>query len=98
MFVSHLVVSLFHSPNVFLFFLLTMKTNTDHFSSLYYRVRGARSKDLLDGTTLPYDVTDLLNTAFRHWEKNDDETSAFYILELCEAVSRHITDSGNTEK
>ena len=69
-----------------------MKTNTDHFANLYYKPRAQKSrvKALLNGTHLPEDVSDLLHIAFEHFWKNDDEAAAFYLIEMCEAVQRHL--------
>jgi hypothetical protein len=71
-----------------------MKTNTDHYSNLYYNPRGQKSKvkTLLAGNCLPDDLADLLRTAFEHYWKNDDETAAFYIIEICEAVNRYLAE------
>lgn len=71
-----------------------MKTNTDGYSSLYYKPRApkVRAKALLDGSKLPYDVMDLVSTIYGHILENNDEVAAFYILELCEAVNRHLAD------
>lgn len=71
-----------------------MKTNTDHFANLYYKPRAQKSrvKTLLDGKKLPEDVSDLLHTAFEHYWRNDDETSAFYLIEMCEAIQRYLGD------
>jgi len=71
-----------------------MKTNTDHFSNLYYKPRAQKSKvrTLLDGTSLPHDVADLLRTAHSHYWENDDETAAFYLIELCEVVQRYLSE------
>ena len=73
-------------------YLQVMKTNTDHFANLYYRPRGQKSKvkTLLSGNRLPDDVADLLRTAFAHYHSNDDETAGFYLIELCEAVQKHL--------
>jgi len=69
-----------------------MKTNTDHFANLYYRPRGQKSKvkSLLSGTRLPDDVADLLRVAFDYYQGNDDEAAAFFLIELCEAVQKHL--------
>lgn len=71
-----------------------MKTNTDHFANLYYKPKGQklRVKALLDGSRLPFEVADLLQTAFNRYHENDDEGAAFYIVELCEAVKKHEAD------
>ena len=71
-----------------------MKTNTDHFSNLYYTPKGQKSKtkNLLAGNRLPDDLADLLRTAFEHYWKNDDETAAFYIIEICEAVNKYLAE------
>jgi hypothetical protein len=71
-----------------------MKTNTDLFANLYHKPRAQKSKvkALLDGKRLPLDVADLLQTAFNHYWKNEDEAAAFYIIELCEAVRKREID------
>lgn len=71
-----------------------MKTNTDCYSTLYYKVRAhkLRSKALLDGTRLPDQVIDLVSTIQGHILENNDEAAAFYLLELMEAINRHIED------
>jgi hypothetical protein len=71
-----------------------MKTNTDNYSSLYYKPRAHKSrvKALLNGSALPSDVIDLVSTIYGHVLENNDEVAAFYVLELCEAVNRHLAD------
>lgn len=71
-----------------------MKTNTDHFANLYYKPKGQklRVRALLDGSRLPYEIADLLQTAFNRYYENDDEGAAFYIIELCEAVQKYEAD------
>jgi len=71
-----------------------MKTNTDCYSSLYYKPRAAKTrvKALLNGTALPSDIIDLVSTIQGHVLENNDEVAAFYLLELCEAVNRYLAD------
>jgi len=74
-----------------------MKTNTDYFANLYYKPRAQKSKikALLNGTQLPGDVSDLLRTAYGHYWQHGDEMAAFYLIELCEAIQRHLSEGSN---
>jgi hypothetical protein len=71
-----------------------MKINTDHFANLYYKPKAQKSKvrALLNGTVLPHDIEQILNVAHQRWQEQDDAGAAFFILELCEAVERHLAE------